>query len=88
MEDLSTWCEVSISKWLSKNQLDVKSAFLNGFLEEEIYVDQPLRYVEVNNEGKVYKLEKALYGLKQAPRVWNTRIDMCFQENKFERYPY
>jgi hypothetical protein len=47
-------------------QLDVKSAFLNGFLEEEIYVEQPLGYIEAENESKVYKLKKALYGLKQA----------------------
>jgi hypothetical protein len=50
-------------------QLDVKSAFLNGFLEEEIYVEQPLGYSEAENESKVYKLKKALYGLKQAPRA-------------------
>jgi hypothetical protein len=47
----------------------VKSAFLNGFLEEEIYVEQPLGYIEAENESKVYKLKKALYGLKQAPRA-------------------
>ncbi|KAJ6883706.1 hypothetical protein NC652_030829 [Populus alba x Populus x berolinensis] len=56
-------------------QLDVKSAFMNGFLEEEIYVEQSLGYIDAENEGKVYKLKKALYGLKQAPRAWNTRID-------------
>jgi hypothetical protein len=59
-------------------QLDVKSAFLNGFLEEEIYIEQPLGYIEAENESKVYKLKKALYGLKQAPRAWNTRIDRYF----------
>ena len=69
-------------------QLDVKSAFLNGFLEEEIYVEQPLGYIEAENEGKVYKLKKALYGLKQAPRAWNTRIDRYFQDNGFEKCPY
>jgi hypothetical protein len=42
----------------------MESTFLNGFLEEEIYVEQPLRYVEANNEGKVYKLKKALCSLK------------------------
>jgi hypothetical protein len=66
----------------------VKSAFLNGFLEEEIYVEQPLGYIEAGNEGKVYKLKKALYGLKQAPRAWSTRIDKYFQENGFEKCPY
>jgi hypothetical protein len=66
----------------------VKSAFLNGFLEEEIYVEQPLGYIEAGNEGKVYKLKKALYGLKQAPRAWSTRIDRYFQENGFEKCPY
>jgi len=69
-------------------QLDVKSALLNGFLEEEIYVEQSLGYIEAENEGKVYKLKKALYDLKQAPRAWNTRIDRYFQENGFEKCPY
>jgi hypothetical protein len=66
----------------------VKSAFLNGFLEEEIYVEQPLGYIEAENDGKVYKLKKALCDLKQAPCAWNTRIDRYFQENGFERCPY
>lgn len=56
-------------------QLDVKSAFLNGFLEEEIYVEQPEGFVTKRVEDKVYLLKKALYGLKQAPRAWNSRID-------------
>jgi hypothetical protein len=59
-------------------QLDVKSAFLNGFLEEKIYVEQPLGYIEAENEGKVYKLKKALYGLKQILCALNTRIDRYF----------
>jgi hypothetical protein len=56
-------------------QLDVKSAFLNGSLEEEVYVEQPQGFRVKGEEHKVLKLNKALYGLKQAPRAWNKRID-------------
>ncbi|KAK2426061.1 putative mitochondrial protein [Trifolium repens] len=56
-------------------QLDVKSAFLNGKLEEEVYVEQPQGFKVKGEEHKVLKLNKALYGLKQAPRAWNKRID-------------
>lgn len=53
------------------HHLDVKTAFLNGDLKEEVYVTQPEEFVKVGSEDKVYKLNKALYGLKQAPRAWN-----------------
>ena len=55
--------------------LDVKSTFLNGFLEEEIYVEQPEGFVVKGHEDKFYILKKALYGLKQVPRAWYNRID-------------
>ena len=68
-------------------QLDVKSAFLNGELEEEVYVKQPQGYEVKGKEDKVYRLQKALYGLKQAPRAWNSKIDGYFCQNGFYRSP-
>lgn len=56
-------------------QLDVKHAFLNGVLQEEIYVEQPDGFIEQVKEEKVCLVRKTLYSLKQAPRVWSNRID-------------
>jgi hypothetical protein len=61
--------------------MDVKSAFLNGDLEEEVYVLQHPGFVIEGQERKVLRLNKALYGLKQVPRAWNTKLDQtlrCF----------
>ncbi|KAL0377326.1 UNVERIFIED_CONTAM: Retrovirus-related Pol polyprotein from transposon RE1 [Sesamum radiatum] len=66
-------------------QMDVKSAFLNGYIDEEIYVEQPQGFVAKGCEEKVLRLKKALYGLKQAPRAWYSRIDNYFMNQGFRR---
>lgn len=60
------------------SQMDVKLAFLNGVLEEEVYIQQPSGYEVKGQKDKVLKLKKAPYGLKQAPGAWNSRIDKYF----------
>ncbi|KAK2455973.1 cysteine-rich RECEPTOR kinase [Trifolium repens] len=55
-------------------QMDVKSTFLNGYLHEEVYVEQPKGFTDPVYPNHVYKLKKALYGLKQAPRAWYERL--------------
>ena len=68
---------------LDLQQMDVKTAFLNGELEEEVYMRQPEGFAEGGKEHLVCKLRKSLYGLKQSPRAWNTVIDKFFKENDF-----
>ena len=55
-------------------QMDVKSAFLNGFIQEEVYVYQPTGFENSDKPSHVFKLKKVLYGLKQAPRTWYERM--------------
>jgi len=55
-------------------QMDVKRAFLNGYLNEEVYVDQPKGFIDPSFPNHVYKLKKALYSLKQAPGAWYERL--------------
>ena len=55
--------------------MDVKIAFLNGNLTEDVYMMQPEGFVDPSNVGKICKLRKSIYGLKQASRSWNIRFD-------------
>jgi len=65
--------------------MDVKSAFLNGKLKEEVYIEQPERFILGNDAKLVCKLKKALYGLKQAPRAWYYRLDKYLQQERFTK---
>ena len=55
-------------------QMDMKSAFLNGYIEEEIYVDQPPGFVDFKQPNHAYKMKKILYGLRQTPSCWYRRL--------------
>ena len=66
-------------------QMDVKSAFLNGYLNEEVYVAQPKGFIDPHQPEHVYKLKKALYGLKQAPRAWYERLTKYLIEKGYTR---
>jgi hypothetical protein len=55
--------------------MDVKTIFLNGFIEEKEYIEQPQEFEVEDRKTHVWRLKKALYGLKQAPRAWYGRID-------------
>nr|GEX79390.1 zinc finger, CCHC-type [Tanacetum cinerariifolium] len=65
------------------HQMDVKTAFLNGELEEEVYMNQPLGFIMPGNENKVCKLIKSLYGLKQAPKKWHQKFDEVVLSNGY-----
>ncbi|GJW77305.1 retrovirus-related pol polyprotein from transposon TNT 1-94 [Tanacetum coccineum] len=66
-------------------QMDVKTAFLNGILCEEVYVSQPDEFVDQDNLNHVYKLKKALYGLKQAPRAWYELLSKFLLSQEFSK---
>ena len=67
------------------HQMDVKTAFLNGLLEEEIYMKQPEGFVDPKYPDHVCKLKRALYGLKQSPRMWNQTIDEFMRKIGFTK---
>ncbi|GJR71625.1 retrovirus-related pol polyprotein from transposon TNT 1-94 [Tanacetum coccineum] len=65
-------------------QMDVKSAFLNGFINEEVYVAQPPGFIDFEKPNHVYKLKKALYGLKQAPKAWYDRLKAFLIKHEYK----
>ncbi|GKA61867.1 retrovirus-related pol polyprotein from transposon TNT 1-94 [Tanacetum coccineum] len=66
-------------------QMDVKTAFLNGELKEEVYISQPERFVDQDNPSHVYKLKRALYDLKQAPHAWYNMMSSFLISQHFSK---
>ncbi|CAL2257904.1 unnamed protein product [Prunus armeniaca] len=85
LDTIRTLVALAAHKSWKLYQLDVKSAFLNGVLEDRVYIDQPDGFVVKGSEDKVYKLHKSLYGLKQAPRAWYGEIDTYFAQCGFAK---
>ena len=75
----------SISQFVKLFQIDVKSTFLNGYIKEEVYVEQPPGFEDYKYPDHVFKLTKALYSLKQASRAWYERLSSFLLQNNFKR---
>lgn len=74
-ETIRTLLAVAVQKKLHVHQMDVVAAYVQGDLQEEVYMEQPEMFEMENERGKVYRLKKLLYGLKQAGRPWYTKLD-------------
>ena len=85
LETIRMILDYSFSKDIKVYQMDVKSSFLNGELEEEVYIEQPEGFQLSENEDYVCRLKRALYGLKQAPRAWYSRLDRYLLQQNFKR---
>ena len=85
LEGVRTLVSYSAYKGFKFYQMDVKYTFLNGILEEEVYIEKPKEFVDGNNKNMVCRLHKALYGLKQAPREWYERLHNYLVKIGFER---
>ena len=70
LESIKIFLAYAAYKDFKVYQMDVKSVFLNGTLQEKVYVKQPLGFEDSKHPNYVYKLDKALYGLKQSPKAW------------------
>ena len=84
-ESIHSVIAVAVQNDLTLHQMDVTSAFLNGTLEEEVFMQQPEGYKSEGETQLVCKLKRSLYGLKQAPRCWNTALDTCLKDMSFNQ---
>ncbi|CAL1392261.1 unnamed protein product [Linum trigynum] len=87
MESIKLMLALAAQRGWEVHHMDVKSAFLNGELKEEVYVLQPPGFEVCGEEHKVLKLHKALYGLRQSPRAWNTKLDKTLKSLGFVKSP-
>ena len=85
MESVRVLLALAAQEGWRVHHMDVKSAFLNGNIKEEVYVQQLPGFAVLGEEGKVYRLRKALYGLRQAPRAWNAKLDATLKEMGFQQ---
>jgi hypothetical protein len=85
MEAIRLLLAYACSKNVKVYQMDVKSTFINGELEEEVYIEQLEGFQLSENTNYVCKLKKALYGLKQAPRAWYSKLDKYLQQEGFRK---
>ncbi|GKB87583.1 retrovirus-related pol polyprotein from transposon TNT 1-94 [Tanacetum coccineum] len=85
IEAIRIFVENAAHKNMTIYQMDVKTAFLNGQLKEDVYVSQPEGFVDQDNPSHVYKLKKALYGLKQAPRAWYDMLSIFLISQHFSK---
>nr|GEU41368.1 retrovirus-related Pol polyprotein from transposon TNT 1-94 [Tanacetum cinerariifolium] len=85
LEAISIFLAYATHKNMVVYQIDVKTAFLNGNLREDVYVSQPDGFVDQDNPNHVYKLKKALYGLKQAPRAWYDMLSLFLLSQDFSK---
>jgi len=85
MTSIRTILSLVVVEDLHLEQLDVKTTFLHGDLEEEIYMQQPYGYEVKGKEKLVCRLKKSLYGLKQAPRQWYLKFDRFMSEQGYTR---
>ncbi|GKC33189.1 retrovirus-related pol polyprotein from transposon TNT 1-94 [Tanacetum coccineum] len=85
IEAIRLFLAYALFKYFVVYQMDVKSTFLYGKIEEEVYVCQPLGFEDPDFPDRVYKVEKALYGLHQAPRAWYETLSTYLLDNGFQR---
>ncbi|GJR84889.1 retrovirus-related pol polyprotein from transposon TNT 1-94 [Tanacetum coccineum] len=85
LEAVRLFIAYAAHKSFPEYQMDVKTAFLNGPLKEEMYVNQPDGFVDPHHPGKVYYLKKELYGLKQAPRAWYDELSNFLVSKGFSK---